>query len=147
MWKEMKKKDEDIQRIYTLRKKRKKEKERDSRKDTEHDRSTLRKHIYRDQVKFCKLKVLIFSGSSLISPLHITWFLWLFAVSNVTCKSYGKNFLIFFWYNIHNFIISFGSQWKYFYMCTEIIWINDQGVQICFIFPDKKEKKGSGKRG
>lgn len=55
MWKEIKKKDEDIQRIYTLRKKRKKEKERDSRKDIEHDRSTLRKHIYRDQVKFCKL--------------------------------------------------------------------------------------------
>ncbi|XP_070648233.1 SMC5-SMC6 complex localization factor protein 1 isoform X1 [Bos indicus] len=46
---EMKKKDEDIQSIYTLRKKRKKEKERDSRKDIEHDRSTLRKHIYRDQ--------------------------------------------------------------------------------------------------
>ena len=29
MWKEMKKKDEDIQSIYTLRKKRKKEKERE----------------------------------------------------------------------------------------------------------------------
>ncbi|XP_057595231.1 SMC5-SMC6 complex localization factor protein 1 isoform X2 [Hippopotamus amphibius kiboko] len=47
--KEIKKKDEDIQRSYTLRKKRKKEKERDSRKEIEHDKSTLRKHIYRDQ--------------------------------------------------------------------------------------------------
>ncbi|XP_073090045.1 SMC5-SMC6 complex localization factor protein 1 isoform X3 [Manis javanica] len=47
--KEIKKKDEDIQRNYTLRKKRKKE--RNSRKDIERDkiRSTLRKHIYTDK--------------------------------------------------------------------------------------------------
>ena len=68
-------------------------------------------------------------------------------MSNVTCTSYEKNFLIFFWYNIHNFIISFDSQWKYFYMCTEKILMNNQDVQICFILPDKKEKKGSGERG
>lgn len=38
-------------------KKRKKENERDSRKDIEHNkiRSTSRKHVYRDQVKFYKL--------------------------------------------------------------------------------------------
>uniref|UniRef100_A0ABI7WQ01 BRCT domain-containing protein n=1 Tax=Felis catus TaxID=9685 RepID=A0ABI7WQ01_FELCA len=49
--KEIKKKDEDVQRSYTLRKKRKKGNERDSRKDIERNkiRSTSRKHIYRDE--------------------------------------------------------------------------------------------------
>ncbi|XP_045053774.2 SMC5-SMC6 complex localization factor protein 1 isoform X3 [Desmodus rotundus] len=49
--KEIKKKYADIQRSYALRKKDKKEKERDSRKDVKHDKikSTLREHTYGDQ--------------------------------------------------------------------------------------------------
>ncbi|KAB1281364.1 SMC5-SMC6 complex localization factor protein 1 [Camelus dromedarius] len=57
--KEIKKKDEDVHhRSYTLRKKRKKEKERDTRKDIRHDKSTLRKHIYRDQKE---MKISVFA--------------------------------------------------------------------------------------
>lgn len=48
MWKEIKKKDEDIQRIYTLRKKTQKRERKRFQGDIEHDRSTLRKHIYGD---------------------------------------------------------------------------------------------------